>query len=179
MAAVLTMLAGGDPSFDAHFGLLSDRLFEGEAEDAETERREVRAIREMTTLTPFQTFVELIALERTKYYRAHLIYQLDSLFMKNADTGLMAQGKSARNQRRWRMGSRLLEVLVQLAVLEPAAPAWPEATIDDLAAFNGNLRDLKRRLREIGFYVDLSDAYNAQQIRPRYAVAAANETSPA
>lgn len=208
VAGALTMLDAGDPNFDAHFGLLIDRLFEGEAEDVETERREVRAIREMTTLTPFETFVELIALERTKYYRAHLIRQLDSLFIKNADTGLMAQGKSARNQRRWRMGSRLLEVLVQLAVLEPAAdtpagyrsrpilidefvawlgeryglalaPAWPEATIHDLAAFNDNLRDLKRRLREIGFYVDLSDAYNAQQIRPRYAVAAADEANPA
>ena len=199
---VLSLLDEADPSFGVYFSLLIDQLFEGESESDETERPEVVAIRQMHTLTPFESFIELIALERTKYYRSHLIKQLDSLFMKNADTGLMSQGKSARHQRRWRMGSRLLETLVQLAVLEPAAntpegyrsrpilidtfvawlrerygfalaPAWPEATVQDLAAFNDNLRQLKARLRDIGFYVDLSDAYNAQQIRPRYTIATA------
>jgi hypothetical protein len=48
------------------------------------------------------------------------------------------------------------------------APRWPHATIQDYEAFNANLRHLKDRLREIGFYTDLSDAYNAQVIRPRY-----------
>jgi hypothetical protein len=48
------------------------------------------------------------------------------------------------------------------------APRWPDATIQDYAAFNANLHHLKDRLREIGFYTDLSDAYNAQVIRPRY-----------
>ena len=49
-------------------------------------------------------------------------------------------------------------------------PNWPEATIEDNKAFNGNLHNLKRRLREIGFYTDLSDAYNTQTIRPRYSI---------
>jgi hypothetical protein len=49
-------------------------------------------------------------------------------------------------------------------------PTWPDATIEDLTAFNANLRLLKDRLREIGFYVDLSDAYNTQTIRPRYII---------
>ena len=35
----------------------------------------------------------------------------------------------------------------------------------------------KDRLREIGFYDDLSDAYNAQTIRPRYRLA--HEGGPA
>jgi len=111
---------------------------------------------------------------------------------------LLRQGKGARNERRWHLGSRLLEMLVQVAVLEAAgrgadtgfrsrpilvedfvkwlraryglvlAPQWPDATIQDYEAFNDNLRVLKDRLREIGFYTDLSDAYNAQVIRPRY-----------
>jgi hypothetical protein len=34
---------------------------------------------------------------------------------------------------------------------------------------------LKDRLREIGFYDDLSDAYNAQTIRPRYRLDRAKE----
>lgn len=41
-------------------------------------------------------------------------------------------------------------------------------TLEEHRAFRKNLRDLKDRLREIGFYDDLSDAYNAQTIRPRY-----------
>ena len=49
-------------------------------------------------------------------------------------------------------------------------PDWPDATIQDYEAFNQNMRLLKDRLREIGFYTDLSDAYNAQSIRPRYTI---------
>jgi hypothetical protein len=41
-------------------------------------------------------------------------------------------------------------------------------TLDEHQAFRDNVRALKDRLREIGFYDDLSDAYNAQTVRPRY-----------
>ncbi|MET4279897.1 MULTISPECIES: hypothetical protein [unclassified Bradyrhizobium] len=41
-------------------------------------------------------------------------------------------------------------------------------TLDEHRAFRENLRALKDRLREIGFYDDLSDAYNAQTVKPRY-----------
>ena len=41
-------------------------------------------------------------------------------------------------------------------------------TIDEHRAYRENVLALKDRLREIGFYDDLSDAYNAQTIRPRY-----------
>ena len=41
-------------------------------------------------------------------------------------------------------------------------------TMDEHRAFRDNVRALKDRLREIGFYDDLSDAYNAQTVRPRY-----------
>jgi len=44
------------------------------------------------------------------------------------------------------------------------------AALDDHKAFRDNVRAMKDRLREIGFYDDMSDAYNAQTIRPRYAV---------
>jgi len=49
-------------------------------------------------------------------------------------------------------------------------PDWAHASIEDNQAFNENLKNLKRRLREIGFYTDLSDAYNTQTIRPRYQI---------
>lgn len=41
-------------------------------------------------------------------------------------------------------------------------------TLDEHRAFHENVRAFKDRLREIGFYDDLSDAYNAQTVRPRY-----------
>jgi hypothetical protein len=41
-------------------------------------------------------------------------------------------------------------------------------SLDEHRAYRENLRALKDRLREIGFYDDLSDAYIAQTIRPRY-----------
>jgi hypothetical protein len=48
-------------------------------------------------------------------------------------------------------------------------------TLDEHRAFRENVRALKDRLREIGFYDDLSDAYNAQTVRPRYELARRGE----
>jgi len=196
VADVLGILAAPPEGMEYYFGERIDNILPvGEMED---EREEVLAIRNMQSLSPLETFVELVALERTRYYRKYLTEQCDSVLMKNQDTGLLRQGKGARNERRWHLGSRLLEMLVQVAVLEAVghgaetgfrsrpilvedfvtwlrsryglvlAPQWPNATIQDYEAFNQNLRFLKDRLREIGFYTDLSDAYNAQVIRPRY-----------
>jgi hypothetical protein len=196
VADVLHILAQPSPGLDNYFsGRIDNILPAGEVEE---EREEVQAIYHMQGLSPLETFVELVALERTRYYRKYLTEQLDSVLMKNQETGLLRQGKGRRNERRWHLGSRLLETLVQIAVLEPVgrgagagfrsrpilvddfvswlqaryglalAPRWPDATIQDYEAFNANLRYLKDRLREIGFYTDLSDAYNAQVIRPRY-----------
>lgn len=169
-------------------------------EELVDERADIRAVYEMHNLTSLQRFIELVALERARYYRKYLTEQLDAVFMKNEDSGLLRQGKGKRNERRWHIGSRLLEMLVQIAVLEPTEqhigpgfhsrpilidqftawlrsryglvliPDWPDATIADYKAFNTNLDHLKNRLREIGFYTDLSDAYNAQTIRPRYVI---------
>ncbi len=164
------------------------------------ERIEVQGVYGMEGLSGLETFVELVSLERTRYYRKYLTEQTDSVFMKNQETGLLRQGKGQRHERRWHLGSRLLETLVQIAVLESVGqgvgagfrsrpilvedfvswlcnryglvlnPATLDATIQDYEAFSGNLNHLKNRLREIGFYTDLSDAYNAQVIRPRYAM---------
>jgi hypothetical protein len=173
-------------------------------EDLSEERTDVQAVYGMRELSSLERFIELVALERAKYYRRYLTEQLDAVFMKNDESGLLRQGKSKRNERRWHIGSRLLEMLVQIAVLEPTdqqtgvgfhsrpilidqftswmrnryglvlIPDWPDATISDYKAFNANLDHLKSRLREIGFYTDLSDAYNAQTIRPRYGIGEAH-----
>lgn len=198
VADAIQILADPPQGIEYYFGERIDNILP--ASELEDEREEVLAIREMKGLSPLQTFVELVALERTRYYRKYLTDLLDSVLLKNQETGLLRQGKGRRNERRWHLGSRLLEMLVQIAVLEPAgrgigtsfrsrpilvddfvnwlraryglvlAPRSESATIHDLEAFNQNLRQLKDRLREIGFYTDLSDAYNAQVIRPRYTI---------
>ncbi len=196
VAGVLEILTAPPQGLEYYFGERIDNILP--PSELEDERAEVLAIRKMQSLSPLETFVELVALERTRYYRKYLTEQLDSVLMKNQETGLLRQGKGRRNERRWHLGSRLLEMLVQIAVLEPVghgastgfrsrpilvedfvawlraryglvlAPQWQDATIQDYEAFNANLRYLQDRLREIGFYTNLSDAYNAQVIRPRY-----------
>jgi len=43
-------------------------------------------------------------------------------------------------------------------------------TLEEHRAFRENAKALKDRLREIGFYDDVSDAYNVQTIQPRYPI---------
>ncbi len=197
---ILKILDHPDGDMNAYF---TQRIKAIIPDNIEDERAEVRSIYEMKDLPIWETFVELVALERTYNYRRELTRQLDSVFMKNQDTCLLRQGKGQSNRRRWYLGSRLLEFLVQIAVLQPEGsgasvhfvshpiliddfitwmkeryglvimPNWPEARIEDNKAFNINLTNLKRRLREIGFYTDLSDAYNTQTIKPRYPISGA------
>ena len=99
------------------------------------------------------------------------------------------------------MGSLLLEVLLQIAVLDhdnttfrtrelridellvflrerygicvdmlPPGDGFGEPSIDDRRALRANLEGLKGRLRELGFFRDLSDAYVTQTITPRYSI---------
>ena len=47
-------------------------------------------------------------------------------------------------------------------------PVGHEPSIVDLEALRLNVQAFRDRLREIGFYTDLSDAYVSQVVRPRY-----------
>lgn len=50
------------------------------------------------------------------------------------------------------------------------APASRHVPPDEQAAWRQNERALRERLHQIGFFTDLSDAYNSQTLRPRYKV---------
>lgn len=197
---VLPLLQNPVEGMAEYFSQRMDGLL---ADGIEGEKPEVRSIYEMKELPLWESFVELVALQRTTNYRRDLTRQLDAVFMKNQETCLLRQGNGKKNRRRWYLGSHLLEFLVQIAVLQPEGagagvrfvsrpiliddfvswmreryglvimPDWPEASIEDNKAFNANLNHLKRRLREIGFYTDLSDAYNTQTILPRYPIGSA------
>jgi hypothetical protein len=58
----------------------------------------------------------------------------------------------------------------------PRGDGFTETSITERAALRENLDSFKRRLRELGFFRDLSDAYVAQTVEPRYAIAAGSGT---
>jgi hypothetical protein len=209
-AAVLSILASPPPDFDADFKAQLKQLERENTGPEEALPPEIRAVLD-SGLPPFETFIELVTQVRQKHHLTYLTQMIDRLFQKNGDFGSLVQGRSRPNRRRWRLGGRLLEVFVQLAVLrfdevegrkryytEPIqidrflrwteerygfviGPAFSPAgrrpvTLEEHKAFQANIRGLKDRLREIGFYSDLSDAYNAQTLQPRYSLRRQQET---
>jgi len=204
------LLANPTPEFEADFKAILKQIRVLNQEE-ESLTPEVEAILN-SGLPSFDTLIELVTHVRQAHHLKYLVQMLDKLFQKNSPFGTLVQGKSKANPRRWHLGGRAIEVLVQLAVLkardtptgrqfetEPIlvddfltwverrygfviAPSVTSAgrkpeSLDEHRAFRENVRAFKDRLREIGFYDDLSDAYNAQTIRPRYELRA--ERGPA
>lgn len=161
---------------------------------------EVKRITELG-LDDFEACIEIIMVNRVQFHRRYITECIDSLLLKNRDAGLLRQARTRESPRRFMLGSRLLEVLLQIAVLRPQGTgfATQEMRIDDLLAFlrdryglyidslpNGdgfdkpsitdlqalklNKEAFKMRLREIGFFQDLSDAYVTQTVTPRYTI---------
>lgn len=165
-------------------------------EDVDPEIREVTGM----GLGEFESFIEILMAYRGKYHRQYITECLDSLLLKNKENGLLTQSRTKGSPRRFVLGSKLLEVLLQVAVLTQDSGRFvtrevrieellallrnryglhidrlPEgaqanSSILDRRALRLNLEAFKRRLREIGFYEDLSDAYVTQKVSPRYAI---------
>ena len=150
----------------------------------------------------FDRYVHI--LEKTNggnaYQYAFYLRLLDALTMKNSESMLFADGRRSRKHpRRGVIGSKLLETMVQLLVLQPDGngsyvssslsidelaarirsryglvingsndPRFENADVETHAAFKENMDALKNKLRQIGFYTDMSDACLLQKIRPRY-----------
>jgi hypothetical protein len=146
-------------------------------------------------MTSMDRFVELICLQRLRNEAKRVTELVDSLTQKNRPGGFLRQTVGRRAPRWFVMSSGLLETLAQIAVVErnegrldtrPVllddfvswlrrrygfviyAPTHREVPPDEYAAWQQNERALRDRLHEIGFFVDLSDAYNSQTLRPRY-----------
>lgn len=148
--------------------------------------------------TYFDRYIELILKARGTYQYRYHIQLIDNLSQKNNERGFMAQGRSRKHPRRFVLGTRLLETLVQILVLESKDNQFQtrSLSIEELVsnirdryglvinglneerfadtdlqthlAFKENMEAFKMKLRQIGFYNDLSDAYILQRIRPRY-----------
>jgi hypothetical protein len=162
---------------------------------------EIRRITEMS-LSDFEKYIEILVTMRGKFHREYLVRCIDSLLQKNRESGLLKQSRGKFAERRFFMGTRLLEVILQIAVLKPQGKSFvsAEIRIDDLIQFlsarygiyvdrlperfdsigspsildrqalRGNFEAFKTRLREIGFFQDLSDAWITQTVTPRYRI---------
>lgn len=162
-------------------------------------------------LDQLNTYIECLMAVRGDFHRSFVIKALDSMFLKNRPGALLAQARSARAPRRFILDSRLLEVLLQLAVLKydtatsryfseeiqidrlltflrdryglhidtlPCGEGFGEPSIDDREALRSNKLAFKNKLREIGFFQDLSDAYVTQHVTPRYRIGRESDQRP-
>lgn len=188
-----------DSNREAYFTARLSRLIEEARTGGEELDPEIRNVTAMN-LSAFDKFIEILMAYRGRYHRQYITECLDSLLLKNKENGLLAQSRTKGSPRRFVLGSKLLEVLLQIAVLTQDGGRFvtrevrieellaflrnryglhidrlPEGTqanssILDRRALRLNLEAFKRRLREIGFYEDLSDAYVTQKVSPRYAI---------
>ncbi len=194
---LLAIVADPPPTMDGFFGA---RITDAIALDRDEELDPIAQsiLRMGDSMSQLEQYVELVCLARLKDERHRLITLLDSLTEKNRPGGFLRQTSGARSPRWFVLGSRLLETLVQLAVVERAsdgavrarpilidefvhwlherygfviyAPNHRQAPPEEQEAWRRNEQALRERLHQIGFFTDLSDAYNSQTLRPRYEV---------
>ncbi|MBV6796083.1 hypothetical protein, partial [Xanthomonas euvesicatoria] len=168
--------------------------------------QEVEAITKMG-LSDFETYIEVLVALRGAFHRKYIIESLDATMLKNRPGALLAQTRARNAPRRFTLDSRLLEVLLQIAVLRPGGDwgyhtgemridnlltflreryglyidqlpvgeGFVTPSIDERRALRDNALAFTSRLREIGFYRDLSDAYVTQTVVPRYTIAEQQE----
>ncbi|MCM8568889.1 hypothetical protein NE848_05840 [Gramella jeungdoensis] len=148
--------------------------------------------------TYFDKYLAIILNSKAKRQFVEYKRLLANLSQNNSDRGFMAQGRSKKHPRRFVIGTRLLETLVQILVLKGeddhfitrslsieelmkiirkrygliingiAEERFLNANVNTHLAFKENVESFKQKLRQIGFYDDLSDAYILQKVRPRY-----------
>lgn len=180
--------------FEVYFETLWDHLYH----DLDEDDKELVNDLVKYESSYFDRYVEFIIKAKGAYQYKYNIQMIDNLSQKNNDRGFLAQGRSKKHPRRFMLGTRLLETFVQILVLETDGTKYTtkSMSIEDLMikirkrygliinglgeerfqdadvnthlAFKENVEAFKHKLRQIGFYNDLSDAYLLQKIRPRY-----------
>lgn len=146
----------------------------------------------------FDKYVETLMKVKGPYQLKYYPQFLDSISQKNNDRGFLTQGRSKKYPRRFVLGTRLLEALVQIQVLHLeddkfftqnisiedfmanlkiryglvinglSEEEYRNADVNTNLAFKENVDAFKSKLRQIGFYNDMNDAYILQKVRPRY-----------
>lgn len=181
---------------DAYFRERVRSLVEDAGEGARDRMRELeRDYREMGRST-FRVYVALLAHLSERRWVSYHRQLVDSLLAKNSPEGALRQPLGGRRLRRAALGPGLLETLTLAAVVESGGQgavtrprrvdvlirrfddrydllvARPPAHLSDdpgaYVAMAENVSRFKARLREIGLYTDLSDAFLAQTVKPRH-----------
>lgn len=98
-------------------------------------------------LNPLEKYLEINLALRGGYWRDFVMQCLDSLLLKNKDGAMIAQPRTKNARRRFIFDGRMIEVLVQIAVLEPTTAGFKTCNlhVDELLAV------LKRRY---GIHID-------------------------
>ena len=207
MSQIIERIKDPDATMEAYFQVrLSDVISnydkeaktDEEQEDARIYKSELEQYLQFED-SSLQKYVQCLMKVGAPYQLKYGRDFLDKVSMKNTESALMIDGRSRKHQRRGAIGSKLLEVLVQLLVLTPKddggfnsnplsirqlinsirdrygliidgsdEPRFSDADVKTHMAFKANVDALKSKLRQIGFYTDLSDASSLQKIRPRY-----------
>ncbi|QKJ28342.1 hypothetical protein HQ865_00725 [Mucilaginibacter mali] len=179
-----------EPYFQARWDIMIDQI--------DVEDREWIEDFAMFEPTYFAKYIELVNNQKGNYQYRYHFQLIDNLAQKNSERGFIAQGRTKKNPRRFVLGTRLLETLVQILLLKSDGNKFTTQpiSIEDLTtnlrtrygliingveetrfetadlnvnlAFKENVEAFKNNLRQIGFYNVLSDAYIMQKIRPRY-----------
>lgn len=146
----------------------------------------------------FDKYVAVLVKYKGGYQYKYHNQLIDNLSQKNSERGFMASGRSRKHPRKYVIGTKLLETIVQILVLDIEEghfitkslsidrlteeirkryglvingvneERFKNADLNTNLAFKENMDALKNKLRQIGFYDDLSDAYILQKVRPRY-----------
>ena len=170
-----------------------------QVEEGAEEDSEIKAILDLK-LEPLDAFVEILYQKTFKSRSRNHKSLMASLCGLNREDGFLHGGRG--KQRKYVLGNQLLEILVQLAVVgargnrfitQPITVAdfvnWLRERygilIDSTGesndspevarALEANYNALKARLRQLGFFTDLSDASISQVIRPRFPITAETE----
>ena len=191
---------------DGYFKMRLARLLEDTAGTAGDDiDPEIRRVSEMG-LSDLDLFIEVLMALRGPYHRRYIVEFLDSVF-KRRDAGLMQQPRRGKRRFALSshllevllqiavldasgsgFATRELQIDELLTFLRerygiyvdrlPPGDGFDTPGIDDLATLRRNAEDFKGRLREIGFFRDLSDAFVTQTITPRYTISASEGELP-
>lgn len=199
---ILRIIKNPTPEIESDFKSQLRRIKENyrkdSDEDAETHIADLEEYLQYED-TSMQKYIQCLMKVGATYQMKYGLQFIDKATMKNTESALMIDGRSRKHPRRGALGSKLLEVLVQLLVLTPKEgggftsnplsirqliknlrdryglvidgsdePRFADADVKTHMAFKTNVDALKSKLRQIGFYTDLSDASSLQKIRPRY-----------
>lgn len=181
------------PQLEAYFLVTLTQIINDEDLKDDPEIKSIMSL----PISSFDKYIEILCQDKSNWKNlvSHHKSLTKDLFGMNREDGFLQGGRG--KQRKYVLGNQLLEVLVQVAVVgakdgnfitQPITIthfiSWLKNRYGLLIETSGettespevaraleaNYNALKERLRQLGFFTDLSDASNSQVIRPRFPV---------